>query len=202
MYPIEYLLDQDSPFHMIKRLRGKGSEHENIVYGFGESESGSFIIAFSGLGLCWFEPQPQPDAEARLLKHWAPATVARDDQQVQQQLLDLLNSPQQAINLHLSGTAFQLRVWEALLCVPRGGQVSYGDLATMIGNGGAARALGNALAANPIAMLVPCHRVVPAAGGIGRYRWGSDLKQQLLDREANLKHSKNRPLSRVHLQAP
>ena len=193
MYPIECLLDQDRHLHMIKRLRGKDSRHEHIVYGFGEIESDSFLIAFSRHGLCWFEPQPQPDAGGRLLRRWAPATVTRDDQLAHQQLLDLLNNSEKPLDLHLCGTAFQLRVWEALLCIPRGGRVSYGNLATMLGNSKAARALGGAVGANHIAMLVPCHRVVPAAGGVGQYHWGSALKQQLLDREAHI----NRPGGRL-----
>ena len=201
MYPIERLLDQDLHFHMIKRLRGKDSQHENIVYGFGASKADSFLIAFSEQGLCWFEPQPQPDAAGRLLRHWAPATVSRDDQQAHQQLLDLLNNSARPLDLHLCGTAFQLRVWEALLCVPRSAKVTYGNLATMLGNNKAARALGGAVGANHIAMLVPCHRVVPATGGVGHYRWGAALKQQLQDRETHIKPARVRPLSRAHLQA-
>jgi AraC family transcriptional regulator of adaptative response/methylated-DNA-[protein]-cysteine methyltransferase len=202
MYPIECLLDQDIHFHMIKRLRGKDSQHENIVYGFGKNEADSFLIAFSEQGLCWFEPQPQPDAAGRLLRHWAPASVSRDDQQAQQKLLDLLNNTEKSLDLHLCGTAFQLSVWETLLCIPRGDRVTYGNLATMLGNSKAARALGSAVGANHIAMLVPCHRVVPAAGGVGHYRWGSALKQQLQDRETRIKPTRVRPLSSIHLQVP
>jgi AraC family transcriptional regulator of adaptative response/methylated-DNA-[protein]-cysteine methyltransferase len=201
MYPIECLLDQDIHFHMIKRLRGKDDQHENIVYGFGGTGPDSFLIAFSRQGLCWFEPHPDAGASERLLRRWMPATVIRDDQQAQQQLHNLLNSPAKSLNLHLCGTAFQLRVWEALLCIPRGGRVTYGDLAAMLGNRKAARALGGAVGANPIAILVPCHRVVPAAGGIGEYRWGCTMKQQLLGREAHAKHSRIRPSSSIHLQA-
>jgi AraC family transcriptional regulator of adaptative response/methylated-DNA-[protein]-cysteine methyltransferase len=201
MYLIENLLDQDIHFHMIKRLRGKGDQHENIVYGFAGAEPDRFLIAFSSQGLCWFEPHPDAGASERLLRRWMPATVIRDDQQAQQQLHNLLNSPAKSLNLHLCGTAFQLRVWEALLCVPRGGRVTYGDLAAMLGNRKAARALGAAVGANPIAVLVPCHRVVPVAGGIGGYRWGSALKQRLLDKEAHNHYPQLRPSSNVHLQA-
>ena len=184
-YPIEFWLDHDIHFDMVKRLRGKDNQHTRIVYGFGEAWFGSFLVAFSEQGLCWFEPEPKPDAHARLLKHWAPATIVREDSRVQQQLVHILNKPGQRCGIHLCGTDFQLRVWEALLCVPRGGKVTYGDLATLLGNRKAARALGNAVGANHIALLVPCHRVVPLAGGTGKYRWGSALKQQLLDRESH-----------------
>ncbi|MCP4000923.1 MAG: methylated-DNA--[protein]-cysteine S-methyltransferase [Gammaproteobacteria bacterium] len=201
MYPIEYLLDQGSNFQMIKCQRGKDHLHENIVYGFGESDSGSFLIAFSEQGLCWFEPQPTADSSLRLIRCWMPAVVTRDDQWAQQKLLDFLGGGEKALNLHLCGTAFQLRVWEALLCIPCGGRVTYGDLAAMLGNHKAAGALGGAVGANHIAILVPCHRVVPAAGGIGGYRWGSALKQQLLDREAHIKHPGIRQSSSIHLQA-
>ncbi len=185
IYPIESWLDHDIHFDIVNRLRGKDKQHTRIVYGFGVAWFGRFLVAFSEQGLCWFEPEPKPDAHVRLLKHWAPATIAREDSRIRQQLLHILNEPEQRCGIHLCGTTFQLRVWEALLCVPRGGKVTYGDLATMLGNGKAARALGNAVGVNHIALLVPCHRVVSAAGGTGKYRWGSALKQQLLDRESH-----------------
>jgi O-6-methylguanine DNA methyltransferase len=88
------------------------------------------------------------------------------------------------IELDPCGTPFQLRVWERLARIPRGATTTYGALARSLGLGdGTARAVGAACAANPIALLVPCHRVVPAGGGLGGYRWGLDRKRWLLDRE-------------------
>lgn len=82
------------------------------------------------------------------------------------------------------GTPFQRQVWQALQGIPRGATRSYGELALAIGRPGAARAVGRAVASNPVAVLVPCHRVLPAAGGAGGYRWGPRRKAALLDWEA------------------
>jgi O-6-methylguanine DNA methyltransferase len=81
------------------------------------------------------------------------------------------------------GTGFQKQVWRALLEIPSGAKVSYGTIAAQIGRPKACRAVGSAVGANPIALLIPCHRVVPASGGTGNYRWGSDRKQALLEIE-------------------
>jgi O-6-methylguanine DNA methyltransferase len=81
------------------------------------------------------------------------------------------------------GTDFQKSVWRALLDIPFGKLLNYKEIAKQIGQPGASRAVGSAIAANPIALLIPCHRVVPAAGGTGNYRWGSDRKLALLEAE-------------------
>ena len=88
--------------------------------------------------------------------------------------------------LLLRGTNFQIKVWEALLRIPPGEVVSYGDLARRAGVPNAARAVGNALAANVIAALIPCHRVIRESGEIGHYRWGSERKMAMLMRETSL----------------
>lgn len=100
-------------------------------------------------------------------------------------LNDFQNSSidKQWAKLSLQGTDFQKQVWRALLEIPLGSQVSYNTIATRIGRPKANRAVGSAVGANPIALLVPCHRVVPASGGTGNYRWGSERKQSLLEAE-------------------
>lgn len=85
--------------------------------------------------------------------------------------------------LHAEGTDFAKDVWRALLEIPYGGTRTYGEVAEMCGHPGAARAVGTACAGNPLPIIVPCHRVVPASGGIGRYSGGTALKRQLLDLE-------------------
>ncbi|MBM3566129.1 MAG: methylated-DNA--[protein]-cysteine S-methyltransferase, partial [Alphaproteobacteria bacterium] len=82
------------------------------------------------------------------------------------------------------GTNFQIKVWEALLSVPEGSLVSYNHLGALIGNPGAARAIGNALAANPLAYLIPCHRVIRATGAFNDYRWGTGRKLSMIAWEA------------------
>ena len=86
-----------------------------------------------------------------------------------------------ALDLH--GTPFQHRVWEALRSIPIGSTCTYGELARRLGAPGAARAVGAACGANPVALLVPCHRTVGAGGDLGGYRWGLERKRGLLERE-------------------
>lgn len=89
-----------------------------------------------------------------------------------------------APKLLLKGSRFRLKVWEALLALPEGRVCSYGDLARHLGAASAARAIGGAVGANPVAVLIPCHRVLRADGGVGGYRWGETRKRALLAREA------------------
>ena len=81
------------------------------------------------------------------------------------------------------GTDFQRQVWRELLEIPTGQRVGYGTIASRIGRPTASRAVGSAVGANPISLLIPCHRVVPASGGIGNYRWNPDRKRALLEME-------------------
>lgn len=86
-------------------------------------------------------------------------------------------------SLHVSGTNFQIAVWRALLQVPAGSAVSYGELARAVGRPGASRAVGSAVGANPVALLIPCHRVIQQSGALGGYRWGTDRKRAIRFRE-------------------
>ncbi len=88
------------------------------------------------------------------------------------------------LHLWLHGTNFQIKVWEALLMVPRGRLASYSQLARAVGRPGAARAVGAAVGANPVAVLIPCHRVIRETGELGGYRWGMERKAALLAWEA------------------
>lgn len=89
-----------------------------------------------------------------------------------------------AIKLHLRGTSFQLKVWEALLRLPAGGLTTYGSLAAGLGQPGAARAVGSAVGDNPVAFLIPCHRVIQRSGALGGYAWGVERKAAMLGWEA------------------
>lgn len=90
------------------------------------------------------------------------------------------------LQLHVSGTDFQLKVWKALLEIPAGSISSYANIASEMGDAKASRAVGNAVGANPVAVIIPCHRVVRADGIIGNYRWGSDRKQRMLREETQI----------------
>lgn len=90
------------------------------------------------------------------------------------------------LNVYLRGTNFQLKVWEALLNIPAGAVVTYEDIAERIGKPGATRAVGSAVGHNPIAVLIPCHRVIRKVGDFGNYRYGALRKKALLAREASV----------------
>jgi AraC family transcriptional regulator of adaptative response/methylated-DNA-[protein]-cysteine methyltransferase len=92
--------------------------------------------------------------------------------------------PAVEVPLDVPASRFRRRVWEALRRIPRGERRTYAELARAIGRPRAARAVGGACAANPVALLIPCHRVVPSAGGVGGYRWGAARKLALLRAEA------------------
>jgi len=86
----------------------------------------------------------------------------------------------QPLSLLLKGTPFQLRVWEALLRIPEGRVLAYGDLARQLGEPGASRAIGTAIGQNPVGYLIPCHRVIQASGALGAYHWGAERKRAIL----------------------
>ncbi|MDP6516823.1 MAG: bifunctional DNA-binding transcriptional regulator/O6-methylguanine-DNA methyltransferase Ada [Alphaproteobacteria bacterium] len=118
-----------------------------------------------------------PEAERRrdddALGAWVAAVLGQITGQV----------PHDALPLDVRASAFQMRVWQALQAIPAGAVRSYGDIADAIGSPGAARAVGGACAANPVSLVVPCHRAVRADGGLGGYRWGLERKQALIARE-------------------
>jgi AraC family transcriptional regulator of adaptative response/methylated-DNA-[protein]-cysteine methyltransferase len=86
--------------------------------------------------------------------------------------------------LHLTGGPFQIKVWEALLAIPSGHVTTYSDIAVAIGHPGAVRAVGTAVGRNPVSWIIPCHRALRKAGGLGGYHWGLDVKRAMLAFEA------------------
>jgi AraC family transcriptional regulator of adaptative response/methylated-DNA-[protein]-cysteine methyltransferase len=118
-----------------------------------------------------------------LRKTWPLATL-KSDPQATANIAALLSAvPAQAaqrpLSLHVSGTNFQIAVWRALLRVPAGRAVSYSQIAVAVGSPRAVRAAGTAVGANPVAFLIPCHRVIQQNGGLGGYRWGVERKQAI-----------------------
>ena len=97
----------------------------------------------------------------------------------------------QEIRLHLKGTAFQLKVWETLLKIPFGRLSTYGSVASGIKNPGASRAVGSAIASNPVAYVIPCHRVIQQSGIIGEYMWGSVRKAAIIGWEGSRMQNAN-----------
>lgn len=159
----------------------------SIVYGFHRGPFGECLLAITERGICHLAFVENDDRQAALetLKaRWERAELLEDDAQTMpylQRIFSFYREGQaQPLNVHLRGTNFQIKVWEALLRIPAGAVVTYEDIAAHIGLPGAAQAVGNAVARNPIPVLIPCHRVIRKLGEFGGYRWGSARKKALL----------------------
>jgi AraC family transcriptional regulator, regulatory protein of adaptative response / methylated-DNA-[protein]-cysteine methyltransferase len=152
---------------------------------------GRLLLAATPRGICAvYLGDADADLEARLRREYPEAEVRRDDAGLSpwsDELLRHLDGRQPHLDLPLDvqATAFQWRVWQALRAIPYGSTRSYGEIARAIGQPAAARAVARACATNPVAVLIPCHRVVREDGGLGGYYWGVERKQALLDREKN-----------------
>lgn len=159
-----------------------------INYSFRESPFGNIIIASTNKGVCYIHFQNNESVALRDLKACFPSAVyhqAEDKYQKDALLIFQKNGGQtDPIKLHLRGTRFQIKVWESLLKIPTGGLSTYGDIAKKIDNPKAARAVGTAIGANPIAFLIPCHRVIQSNGKFGGYMWGAEKKMAIIGWEA------------------
>jgi AraC family transcriptional regulator, regulatory protein of adaptative response / methylated-DNA-[protein]-cysteine methyltransferase len=168
------------------RRNGEGTE---IRYTILTMELGRLLIATTARGVWSVRFGESETALVRDLRsEFRAAEIRRDDEELRPlcaQVDDLrrggLDSPQ--IPLDIRGTAFQQLVWNALRQIPRGKTRSYSDVAKAIGKPKAVRAVANACAANPVAVVIPCHRVVEQSGGLGGYRWGVKRKAALLESE-------------------
>src|SRR5512135_666218 len=162
-----------------------------IRYGMGETPLGFAFVATTDRGICGLYPLDREDAAPGLgrLRLEFPKAVLIEDHAAVETILARLRGylyegdPCSDLPLDPRGTPFQRRVWEALREIPRGETLTYGELAARLGLPGAARAVGAACGANPISLLIPCHRVVRAGGAPGGYYWGLDRKLALLDLE-------------------
>lgn len=148
---------------------------------------GPALLAALDRGLCgvsFLDDDDEDAARAELAARWPRATLRHDPAAIRPHAAALRarlrGEPAAPIGVVLRGTPFQLQVWEALVRIPPGRVVTYGELAAAVGAPGAARAVGGAVGANPIGFLVPCHRVIRAAGVLGDYRWGAERKAALL----------------------
>lgn len=171
------------------RRRPVGREEE-LSYTFSSSPFGLLLLAVSARGLCWLSiGASRAHLLAELRRHYPHARLRRGTPRQyfwwgawqrwlagQQEACDL--------PLDLRGTPFQLRVWEALRRIPPGQTRTYGEIAQAIGRPRAARAVGQACAANPLPLLIPCHRVIGSGGRLGGYQPGPKYKQRLLAWEA------------------
>ena len=157
-----------------------------VTYGFAQTPFGLIRVAQTPRGVAMLDfvdnLAPLDPAKTPLPQ----ATFERDDAVAQSIARRAFGEGAVSLRLHVHGTNFQLRVWNALLALEPGERVSYAQIADAIGSPKAVRAVGNALAANPVAALIPCHRVIASSGAVGNYKWGSDRKRALLTWEAAL----------------
>lgn len=158
-----------------------------ISYGFQPSPFGECLIAFTSRGVCGIAFAMAGDREeplGDLRRRWRQAQLIEDPQGAAA-LADLIfagggSGSGEPLHLLLNGTNFQIKVWEALLRIPPGNLTTYEAVAASIGQPKAARAVGQAVGANPIALIIPCHRVIRKMGLLGGYRWGTSRKRAIL----------------------
>ena len=169
------------------KTQGEGLD---INYGVHETPFGSAFVAVTERGICQFSFIDDDNPAlliSELEKKWSAATM-RESKKLTKPIITSFFSKknnQQPLSVYVQGTNFQINVWRALLKIPQGKLSTYGQLASSIGKPKASRAVGSAVGANPIAFLIPCHRVIRASGVIGEYRWGSIRKRSMLSWEAS-----------------
>ncbi|MET0242747.1 MAG: methylated-DNA--[protein]-cysteine S-methyltransferase [Flavitalea sp.] len=171
-----------------------GGESLTINYSFEPSPFGEVLIASTSKGICYMAfVADNADPYALLVEKFPKAKFQNSSDQYQQQAMNIFDydwkmMPSEVslekIRLHLKGSPFQLKVWETLLRIPFGGLDTYGSLARKIENEKAARAVGSAVGDNPVAFLIPCHRVIQSSGISGHYHWGPNRKSAIIGWEA------------------
>ena len=154
-----------------------------IRYGEGDSRFGRYLVASTERGVCnlLFLDDDQ-SAEDALRPLWPQATLRPEADEHHHRIRQFFRqeSSDKPIHLHLRGTDFQIKVWEALLKIPEGRLYSYGQVADYLQQPTAQRAVGTAVGSNPVGYLIPCHRVIKSTGGIGDYRWGPTRKMAII----------------------
>ncbi len=171
-------INTDEPAH---------DQNFQINYSFTNSSFGELLIASSDKGICfvWFTDD-QSSALTELGKRFPSAKIEQKSTQEHLDVLCYFNkdiTSWRKIDLHLKGTAFQIKVWQSLLEIPFGKLTNYIEIAKAINQPNASRAVGTAIGKNPIAMLIPCHRVVQTNGQLGGYRWGLNRKSSIIQWE-------------------
>lgn len=170
-----------------------GGQSLTIHYQFAETLFGEVLIASTHKGICALSfVDNRADALKQLTAQFPQAVIIEQIDAFQHSALALFqkDQPQLAeIKLHLKGTEFQLKVWQSLLKIPMGQLATYGELAKAIEHPKAARAVGTAIGSNPVAFLIPCHRVIQSTGAFGGYEWGTLRKTALIGWEGAQTHA-------------
>ena len=167
------------------RQRGRGV---SLEYGSGVSPFGTALVAWSSRGISFlgFSDELGPGQTLEDLQRRWPGADFRENRPQARRWLDSIfgGVSREPLPIWLRGSPFQLKVWEALLSIPEGTHATYGRLAERIGSPGASRAVGAAVGGNPVAWLIPCHRVIRQQGELGGYHWGETTKQAMIGFEA------------------
>ncbi len=163
---------------------------EIIQYDIGICSFGSVLVASSVKGVCAIYLGDHPDALVDELKiSFRNSDIVVGSAEFEKTLAEVIkfiqsNKKKLGLPLDVRGTEFQQRVWNALCKIPYGKTISYTELALSMGSANAVRAVANACAANKLAVVIPCHRVVRSNGDVSGYRWGKKIKQRLLEKES------------------
>jgi len=172
-----------------------GGEQLQINYSFAETPFGNIIVASTAKGICHLAfADDEKEALTQLQLQFPNAGFRQVVDTIQQNALFIFTQDWKdlsKIKLHLKGTPFQIKVWEALLKIPMGDVSTYSGIANTINNPNASRAVGTAIGDNPVAFLIPCHRVIRSTGDFGQYHWGSIRKTAMIGWEAAKTNSEN-----------
>jgi AraC family transcriptional regulator of adaptative response/methylated-DNA-[protein]-cysteine methyltransferase len=165
-----------------------GGESLSINYSYAESPFGNILVASTAKGICYMAfADNEADAFQQLKQQFPNALYQQMVDMIQQNALYIFTHDWQQLSqvkLHLKGTDFQIKVWETLLKIPMGQLSTYGSIAAQIQAPKASRAVGTAVGDNPVAFLIPCHRVIQSSGAIGQYHWGATRKTAMIGWEA------------------
>jgi len=170
------------------KMYGKGLQ---IIYGYHATHFGVCFLATTHRGICalrFVSPNEEDETIKQLLREWPQATFVEEPSVTLPIIKKIFSNKTKAPSFHLDlkGTNFQTQVWRALLEIPPGVIVSYQDIAAMIGKPKSTRAVASAIARNPVAYLIPCHRVIRNSGEIHKYRWGTARKKAMIGWEASI----------------
>jgi AraC family transcriptional regulator, regulatory protein of adaptative response / methylated-DNA-[protein]-cysteine methyltransferase len=168
-------------------LKYKDNEIATVFYGLYQTPFAEAFVVLSNQGIhCVHFLQQEDDFKffkQQSQQQWPSACFRQDDSKIKSKMDEAFFGDSSLVGLALKGTAFQLKVWHALRSIPKGQLVCYQDMAQKIGQSTATRAVASAVAKNPIAYLVPCHRVIAKSGSFHYYRWGDALKKQIIQYE-------------------
>lgn len=165
------------------RSAGRGWTME---YGFADTPFGQCFIATTPQGICTlqFVDDNTEDILSAYQEEWHQAIHKQNDAMAKNIIWDIfsntLSKRGESLKLHVKGTPFQIEVWEALLTIPMGKVVTYGELSQLMNRDKAVRAVASAIARNPVGLIIPCHRVIRSSGAIGQYHWGSKRKAEMI----------------------